>query len=131
MAGDKDRSELLSRRFDPIYVKRAQGESATTGKTEDTDDLLTRQYGSISGWKPKGSGGKTAAITAALSETVETAFKSLKKLEKSIEPLSSEAEARIKDLLSTVETRAGDSSREARSFLSNTLQSLADKIKPN
>jgi len=89
------------------------------------EELWKRTYEPISGWKPARSE-STSVVGGAFNEV----YKAKESLTKLLEPLSEDAKDKIKEVARIVEDLAGRSSREARSLLAKTLETIADKIKP-
>ena len=88
-------------------------------------ELWKRKFEPISDWKPApqpsgNSGGSKSPFDEAFGEA-QKAKESLKKM---LKPFSDVAKGKIKEI-------ASKSSKEARSFLAKTLESVAEKIKPN
>jgi uncharacterized protein with gpF-like domain len=92
-------------------------------------ELLKRKFEPISDWKPAES--TSSNVDKMISEAVKTAQKSLESLGKSLEPYSEEATNKIKEMASSLDGVVGKSSKEARSWLSKTLETLAEKVKPD
>lgn len=93
-------------------------------------ELLNRKFDPVTDWRPATPESFAARLKSTVGETVEDAQKRVEALEKALEPLTGEAKARMREAASLVEEAASKSSKEARTFLSNALQTLADKIKP-
>ncbi len=98
----------------------------------DNSELLKRKFEPVSDWKPATSRSATSAtLEKILRDTVGTAQTSLESLEKTLEPYTDEASAKIKDIASGLDSAVGKSSKEARTWLSKTLETLAEKVKPD
>jgi hypothetical protein len=97
-------------------------------ENESITEILKRKYEPFTDWKPvcqcKSAGG------GFLDEALEEAKKGKESIEKFLEPLTEDARKKIRDAASTIEEVAEKSSREARSFLAKSLETLAGKIKP-
>lgn len=94
-------------------------------------DLWKKKFEPISDWKPapqssESSGGAKSMFDEAFGE----AQKAKDSLMKILEPFSDEAKGKIKEMASVLDDVASKSSKEARSFLAKTLESMAEKIKP-
>ena len=92
------------------------------------EDLLKKKFGPISDWKPKE---QTSGLETFVSDAIDNAQKGLESLIKSVELLTDEADARIKKMATSLESTAGQSSKEAREWMAKTLEGLAEKIKPS
>lgn len=92
------------------------------------EELWRRSYGPISDWKPaRPSPGEGRSVIGGAFDEVYKAKESITKL---LEPLSEEAKDKIKEVARVVDDLAGRSSREARSLLAKTLETIAEKIRP-
>jgi len=89
------------------------------------EELWKRTYEPISDWKPARPAGGSV-IGGAVNEV----YKAKESLTKLLEPLSEDAKEKVKEVARIVEDLAGRSSREARSLLAKTLETIAEKIKP-
>lgn len=83
-------------------------------------ELLKRKFEPVSDWRPAKAMTLTDRIKSSVSEAIEDA-----------QELTEDAKVKIGKAASLVEEVAGKSSKEARSFLSKALATLADKIKPD
>lgn len=92
------------------------------------EELWKRKFGPVSDWKPATSCscGSRSVIGGAIDE-VSKAKESVAKL---LEPLSEDAKEKIKEVVRIVDDLAGRSTREARSLMARTLETIAEKIKP-
>jgi len=97
----------------------------------DPSELLKRKFEPISDWKPAGQSSSAGEVLKSFfQETLEEAQKRGESFGKALEPFTEDAKTKIRDLAAFLEEAAGTSSKEARSFLAKTLESLAGKIKP-
>ena len=94
--------ELWRRKFEPISDRKSTVQ--TSGNSVDSKEMFNE----------------------ALDETQKDGTP----LKKMLEALSDEAKGKIKETASVLDEMASKSSREARSFLAKTLESVAEKIKP-
>lgn len=99
------------------------------GDNDKQSDLLKRKFEPVSDWKPaeQSSGG----VEGAIKEAIKSVQKSLQSLEKQLEPYSEEATTKIKEMTSSLDGVVGKSSKDARSWLAKTLETLAEKVKPD
>lgn len=94
---------------------------------EPLAEILKRKFGPVSDWKPAGT---TESVGQGLKSILNEAQKGMESLGKLLEPLSDDAKAKVKEAAATLEDVATKSSKEARSFLARTLETVAGKIKP-
>jgi len=94
-------------------------------------ELWRRKFEPISDWRPAGgTWGAPSGPRAVLEEALEGIGKGKDALTKMLEPFSEEAKVKIKDMIGVLDEVASKSSTEARSFLANLLQGMAEKIRP-
>ncbi len=93
-------------------------------------ELLKRKFEPVSDWRPVKQASLADRFRSTVGETVGDAQKRMEALEKALEPLTEDAKTRMREAASLVEEAASKSSKEARTFLANALQTLADKVKP-
>jgi hypothetical protein len=91
-------------------------------------DLLKRKFEPISDWKPAET--SSSGVDKMIGDAVKTVQKNLETLGKTLEPYSDEATNKIKDMASSLDGVVGKSSKDARSWLAKTLETLAEKVKP-
>jgi len=94
-------------------------------------ELWKRKFEPITDWKPApqtfgNSGGSKSLVDEEFGE----AQKPKGSLKKILEAFSDEAKGKIKEMASVLDEAASKSSKEARSFLAKTIESVAEKIKP-
>ncbi len=95
-------------------------------------ELWKRKFEPISDWKPAPqSSGDSGGSKSLFDDVLSEAQKARESLKKVLEPFSDDAKGKIKEMASVVEDVATKSSKEARSFLAKTLESVAEKIKPS
>ena len=89
-------------------------------------ELWKRKFEPISDWKPapRTSGNSGGGSKSPFDEAFGEAQKAKESLKKILKPISDVAKEKIKEM-------ASKSSKEARSFLAKTLESVAEKIKPS
>jgi hypothetical protein len=93
-------------------------------------ELLSRKFDPVTDWRPAKQTSLAGRLRSTVGETMGDAQKRMEALEKALEPLTDEAKTRMREAASLVEEAASKSSKEARTFLSKALQTLADKVKP-
>ena len=94
-------------------------------------ELWKRKFEPISDWKPAPqTSGNSGGSKSLFDEAFGEARKAKESLKKILEPFSEKAKGKIKEMASALDEVAGKSSKEARSFLAKTLESIAEKIKP-
>jgi hypothetical protein len=95
------------------------------------EELLSRKHEPFTDWQPaKEQSDVTQGLKNLLNDTVDQAHKTKEALEKKLEPFTEEAGAKIKEFATLIEDVASKSSKEARSFIAKTLETVAQKIKP-
>ena len=94
-------------------------------------ELWKRKFEPITEWKaaPQNSG-NSGGSKSLFDEALGEARKSKGSLKKILEAVSDEAKGKIKGMASVLDEVASKSSKEARSFLAKTIESVAEKIKP-
>jgi hypothetical protein len=94
-------------------------------------EFWKRKYEPISDWKPAPqTSGISEGAKSLFDEALGEAQKATESLKKILEPFSDDAKSKIKEMASVLDDAASKSSKEARSFLAKTLESVAEKIKP-
>ena len=94
-------------------------------------ELWRRKFEPISDRKStEQTSGNSVDSKSGFNEALGEAQKAKTSLEKMLEAMSDEAKGKIKETVSVLDGMASKSSREARSFLAKTLESVAEKIKP-
>ena len=120
------RPRRLQHKFDTaVKQERRQGMAVK----DPGEELWKRSYGPISDWKPAAPG--SGEGRSVLGGAVEEVYKLRDSVARILEPLSEDAREKIKEVAHVVDDLAGRSSREARSLLAKTLETIAEKIKPN
>jgi hypothetical protein len=118
MNAQHQESELWKRRFEPV-----------TGDRES--ELWRRKFEPVTGWRPAPqTSPRTDASKSIFGDAVDNAQKAAESLVKALQPIAAEARDKIKDVTSALDEAAGKSSVEVRSFVAQTLESMAEKIKP-
>jgi hypothetical protein len=100
--------------------KMSQGSELWKGKFEPISDCKPASQASGNSGGPK----------SLFDEAFGGAQKAKESLKKILEPFSDRAKGKIKETASVLDEMASRSSKEARSFFSKTLESVAEKIKP-
>ncbi len=94
-------------------------------------ELWKRKFEPITDWKPAPQTfGNSGSSKSLFDEAFGEAQKAKESLKKMLEPFSDRAKGKIKETASMLDEVASKSSKEARSFLAKTLESVAEKIKP-
>jgi len=94
-------------------------------------ELWKKQFEPITDWKPASqTSGNSDSSKSMLDEAFGEAQKAKESLKRILEPFSDKAKDKIKETASVLDEMASKSSKEARSFLAKTLESVAEKIKP-
>jgi hypothetical protein len=93
-------------------------------------ELWKRKFEPISDWKPASQAWTSDGVKSLLDDALGEAQKAAESLKKRLEPFSDDAKSKIKEMASVLDDVASKSSKEARSFLAKTLESVAEKIKP-
>jgi hypothetical protein len=88
-------------------------------------DLWKRKYEPFSDWRPA-----TTSSRSLLEDSLREAQNLKETLKNTLEPLAGDAKVKIKEMASVLEEVASKSSKETRSFLAKSLESIAEKIKP-
>jgi len=91
----------------------------------ESPELWKRKYEPFSDWRPA-----AASSRSLLEDSLREAQNLKETLKKTLEPLAGDAKVKIKEMASVMEEAAGKASNETRTFLAQTLASLAEKIKP-
>ena len=94
-------------------------------------ELWKRKFEPISDWKPAPQTSRDSGAKSLFEDVLGEAQKARESLKKALEPFSDDAKGKIKEMASVMEEVASKSSKEARSFLAKTLESVAEKIKPD
>ena len=94
-------------------------------------ELWKRKFEPFTDWKPAPqASGNSGGSKSMFDEAFGEAQKPKGSLKKRLEAFSDEAKGKIKEMASVLDEVASKSSKEARSFLAKTIESVAEKIKP-
>jgi hypothetical protein len=116
--------DLLFKRDVPIKNTRRNKMSHGT-------ELWKRKFEPISDRKStEQTSGSSVDPKSGFDEALGEAQKAQTSVHKILEALSDGAKGKIKETVSVLDGMASKSSKEARSFLAKTLESVAERIKP-
>jgi hypothetical protein len=109
-----------------VPIKNARRKKMSQGS-----ELWKRKFEPFTDWKPAlQSSGTSAGSKSLFDEVPGEPQKPRGSLKNILEAFSDEAEGKIKKMASVLDEVASKSSKEARSFLAKTIESVAEKIKP-
>jgi hypothetical protein len=105
--------------------------NARRKKMNQGSELWKRKFEPITDWKPAPqSSGNSGGSKSGFNEAFGEAQRLKGSLNKVLESFSDGAKGKIKEMALVLDEVANKGSREARSFLAKTIESLAEKIKP-
>jgi hypothetical protein len=113
----------------PLFEGDVPIKNARRKRMSQGSELWKRKFEPITDWKPAPQTSGNSGASRSLFGEAQKASESLN-LKKRLEAFSDEAKGKIKEMASVLDEAAGKSSKEARSFLAKTLESVAEKIKP-